>query len=118
MPNCAGNVHVKKKREELGLNTNACTGLWEGGRLVLNKLTLKPVWTYGIQLWGCMKPRNIAIIQTLQNKVLRILVDAPWYIRNADIHTDLHMEMVTAKIGSLGSMKGDFFAMTLKRSSF
>jgi hypothetical protein len=52
-----------------------------------------------IQLWGCTKPSNIAITQRFQNKVLRNIVDAPWYVRNADLLRDLHMEMVTAEIG-------------------
>jgi hypothetical protein len=29
----------------------------------------------------------------------KYIVDAPWYVRNADLHRDLHMEMVTAEIG-------------------
>jgi hypothetical protein len=32
-------------------------------------------------------------------KVLSNIVDAPWYIRNADLHRDLQMEMVTNEIG-------------------
>jgi hypothetical protein len=40
----------------------------------------------------------INIIQRFQNKVLRAIVDAPWYVRNADLHRDLKMEMVTAEI--------------------
>jgi len=57
------------------------------------------VWTYGIQLWGCTKQSNIDIIQRFQNKVLGNIVDAPWYMRNADLHRDLQMEMVTNEIG-------------------
>jgi hypothetical protein len=67
-------------------------------KLVLYKQILKPVWAYGIQLWGCTKPSNTAIIHTFQNKVLRNIVDAPWYVKNADLHRDLKMEMVTAEI--------------------
>ena len=67
-------------------------------KLVLYKQILKPVWTYGIQLWGCTKPSNIAIIQIFQNKVLSATVNAPWYVTNADLHRDLKMEMVTAEI--------------------
>jgi hypothetical protein len=33
-----------------------------------------------------------------QNKVLEAIVDAPWYVRNADLHRGLKMEMVTAEI--------------------
>ena len=32
-----------------------------------------------------------------QNKVLRAIVNAPWYVRNADLHRDLKMDMVTAE---------------------
>ena len=67
-------------------------------KLVLYNQVLKPVWTYGLQLWGCTKPSNIAIIQRFQNKVLRAIVNAPWYVRNAELHRDLKMEMVTAEI--------------------
>jgi len=56
------------------------------------------VWTYGTQLWGCTKPSNTVIIQGFQNKVLRNIVDAPWYVPNADLHRDLKMDMVTAEI--------------------
>ena len=57
-----------------------------------------PIWTYGIQLWGCTKPSNVKIIQQFQNKVLRDAVNAPWYIRNDDLHRDLKMEFVTTII--------------------
>jgi thiazole synthase ThiGH ThiG subunit len=30
--------------------------------------------------------------------VLRDVVNAPWYIKNTDLHRDLNMEMVTAAI--------------------
>ena len=67
---------------------------------MLYKQILKPVWTYGIQLWGCTKQSNIDIIQRFQNKVLRNIVDAGWYIRNADLHRDLQMKTVTNEIAN------------------
>jgi hypothetical protein len=59
---------------------------------------LKPVWTYGILLWGCAAQSTIGVIQRFQNKVLRDIVNAPWYVRNEDFHRDLNMQMVTAAI--------------------
>jgi hypothetical protein len=95
----------KKKREELGLKYRQMywlmgrrSALTTNNRLVLYKQILKQVWTYGIQLWGCTKPSNIAIIQRFQNEVLRAIVNAPWYVRDADFHRDLKLEMVTAEI--------------------
>jgi len=99
-------AHVKKKREELELKYKKM--YWLMGRrsvlsihnkLMLYKQILKPVWTYGIQLWGCTKQSNIDIIQRFQNKVLRNIVGAPWYITNTDLHRDLQMGMVTNEFG-------------------
>lgn len=95
-------VHVKKKCEELRLKYRKL--YWLMGRnsqlsinnkLMLYRQVLKPTWTYGIQLWGCTKASNLKGIQTFQNKVLRDIVNAPWYVRNDDLHRDLGVETVT-----------------------
>ena len=51
-----------------------------------------------MQLWGCTKKTNIKIIQTFQNKVLRSIVNAPWYVKNEDIHKDLKVPTVSEEI--------------------
>ena len=103
-------VHVKKKREELNINFKKI--YWIIGRnssmsienkLLLYKQVLKPVWTYGIQLWGCTAQSNRNIIQRFQNNVLRCIVNAPWYIRNADLHRDLGVETVSETIKKLSA---------------
>lgn len=65
---------------------------------MLYKQLFKPVWSYGIQIWGCAKNNVINIIQKFQNKVLRNIVNAPWYIRNSDIHRDLRISTVRDEI--------------------
>jgi hypothetical protein len=71
------------------------TKVTNDNKLLIYKQILRPVRQYGAQLWGCSKPSNINIIQIFQNKVLRGIVDAPWYIRNSDLHRDLNVESVT-----------------------
>jgi hypothetical protein len=76
---------VKKKIEELNMTYRKVK--WLLGRtsqlstqnktLVYNEV-IKPVWTYGIQLWGCGSKSNIRRMQGFQNKVLRGIVNAPW----------------------------------------
>jgi hypothetical protein len=61
-------------------------------QIFLYKVTLPPVWTNGVQLWRCAKKSNIDIIQRYQNQVLRLTVNAPWFLRNSDIHRDLGVE--------------------------
>jgi hypothetical protein len=68
----------KKKRRELDLKYKKM--YWLLGRksqlsvhnkLLLYKQVVKPIWTYGIQLWGCASTSNIDKIQIFQNKILR-----------------------------------------------
>lgn len=97
--------HVKKKRNELNLKYRQL--YWLLGRasqlsihnkiLIYNQI-LKPIWLYGVQLWGCIKESNMKSIQTFQNKVLRNIVNAPWYIRNRDLHRDLGVPYVSSEI--------------------
>jgi hypothetical protein len=70
-------------------------------KLLLYKCVLKPVWTYGIQLWGCAKPSHTQIIQRLQSKILRSITGAPWYVSNQTLHTDLRIPFVTEEIRRL-----------------
>lgn len=99
--------HVKKKRDELEIRLREM--YWLLGRysklniynkLLLYKQVLKPSWTYGIELWGCTKPSNMTLLQTFQNKTLRAIVNAPWYIRNSDIHRDLGIATVSDEVAN------------------
>lgn len=101
------NSHVKMKRKELEIKYREMywllgkhSQLSTENKLLLYKQVLKPVWTYGIQLWGCTKKTNANIIQTFQNKVLREIVQAPWYSRNDDIHRDLGIPTIEAETRS------------------
>jgi len=67
-------------------------------KLLLYKVVFKPIWSYGVQLWGCAKPTRLKIIQRFQSKCLRNIVNATWYINNQLLHTDLHISCVTDEI--------------------
>jgi hypothetical protein len=60
-------------------------------KLLTYKTVLKPVWTYGIELWGCATKSNIAVIQRYQSKLLRSITNAAWYVSNHTLHFDLHI---------------------------
>jgi hypothetical protein len=46
-------------------------------KIAVYKTIIKPVWTYGIELWRCSKPSNTKILQTFQSKILRKIANAP-----------------------------------------
>jgi hypothetical protein len=64
-------------------------------KIILYKQVIHPVWSHVIQLWGCASDSNIQVIQRYQNKVLKCIVNAPWYVQNSDLHRDLGIETVT-----------------------
>lgn len=97
--------HIFTKRKQLGLKFQRM--YWLIGRhskltlenkVLLYKAILKPIWTYGIQLWGTACNSNIEILQRFQSKVLRNIVNAPWYVPNWVIQSDLKMVSVRDEI--------------------
>ncbi|GFX47475.1 RNA-directed DNA polymerase from mobile element jockey [Trichonephila clavipes] len=63
-------------------------------KVILYKQILRPTITYGSPIWGAATPTHTKRIQIIQNKILRIIANAPWYVRNSVIHHDLHMEPI------------------------
>jgi hypothetical protein len=69
-------------------------------KLTIYKVILKPIWTYGIELWRCAKPSNTKILQTYQSKTLRFMANAPWYISSQTLHDDLNIPFIKDVIHS------------------
>jgi hypothetical protein len=63
-------------------------------KLLIYKTIIIPIWTYGLELWGCASKSNISIIQRSQSKILRMILDAAWYVSNATLHADLGISYV------------------------
>jgi hypothetical protein len=60
-------------------------------KLLIYKTILKPIWTYGIQLWGTASTSNIEIPERFQYKALRMIVVAPWYVLSTLLHATVYM---------------------------
>jgi hypothetical protein len=66
--------------------------------LLIYKVILKPIWTYGLQLWGTTSDSNIEIFQRFQSKILRKLTQAPWFVSNKTLHSDLQIPFIKDEI--------------------
>jgi hypothetical protein len=42
-------------------------------KVLVYKVILKPIWTYGVQLWGSASNCNIEILERFQSKLLGII---------------------------------------------
>lgn len=100
-------THIFMKCKQLGMKLSKL--YWILGRrsqlsirskLLVYKVILKPIWCYGIQLWGTASNSNIEILERFQSKVLRAIVDAPWYVPNKVIAHDLHMCSVKEEVSN------------------
>jgi hypothetical protein len=90
--------HIFARRKNLGITL--CKMYWLLGRksklsiinkILAYKVILKPIWTYGIQLWGSASISNIEILERFQEKVLRMITDAPWCVPNMLLRGDLQV---------------------------
>jgi hypothetical protein len=105
-------THIFAKSKQLGLSLTKL--YWLLGRksklstttkkLLIYKAILKPIWIYGIQLWGTTSNSNIEILECFQSKVLQLIVDAPWYVSNSVIHKNLQIPTVKEEISCFGSL--------------
>jgi hypothetical protein len=72
-------------------------------KLLLYKTILKPIWTYGIQLWGTASASNIEMLERFHSKALRMIVDASWYVLNTLIRRNLQIPSVKEEISRYSS---------------
>jgi hypothetical protein len=91
------------KRKQLGITLTKM--YWLFGRksklstsneLLIYKTILKPIWTYGIQLWSTASTSNIEILERFQSKAFRMIVDAPWYVPNTVFRSDQQLNKKSA----------------------
>jgi hypothetical protein len=59
---------------------------------------IRPIWLYGAPLWSAASTSNLKKIQVRQNVILRTITDAYRYTRNADIHSDLRIPLVSEEL--------------------
>lgn len=97
--------HIFNKRKQLGILLSKM--YWLIGRksqmslsnkILLYKSIIKPIWLYGIQMWGTASKSNIEIIQRFQSKILRNMANAPWFVTNESLHKDLGISTVEEEI--------------------
>jgi hypothetical protein len=94
--------HIFTKRKQLGMTLTKLyfilgrkSELSTSNKILIHKAILKPIWNYGIQLWGAASTSNIGILERFQSKVLCTIVGAPWYVPNTVIRRN--MQTVTTK---------------------
>jgi hypothetical protein len=96
------NTHVTKTRQKLKTRfyqlkrlLDSRSRLQLSRKLTLYKTMIKPIWTYGVALWGSAKPSHTKRIQAIQNRILRTITQCPFYVSNTTLHNDMKLPLVT-----------------------
>ena len=55
---------------------------------------IRPIWEYGSHVWGGASDSQVRRVQTFQNRALRVIADAPWFVRNDLLHKDLDIPSI------------------------
>ncbi|GFS97213.1 RNA-directed DNA polymerase from mobile element jockey [Trichonephila clavipes] len=61
-------------------------------KVLLYKSIIRPVMSYGSQIWGSAGMCHLKKLHTLTNSFLRQIVNAPWFARNEVIYRDLKIK--------------------------
>jgi hypothetical protein len=91
--------HLKYKRKLLNSRLHLLRPIIKSklsinNKLLIYKSMLRPIWAYGIQIWGCANPSQIRTIQAFQSIFLRQIISAPWYVSNLSLHNNLKIKTV------------------------
>lgn len=60
-------------------------------KVLLYKMIIRPTFTYGCQIWGGAPKPKIKKLCVQQNKLLRMIYQAPWFYRNKNIQNELNV---------------------------
>lgn len=97
--------HIKSKRKEADLNFKRLywligrqSSLSLSNKLLVYKSIIKPIWSYGIQLWGSASNSNLEILQRFQNNILRTISNAPWFTKNVELHEYLNVSTIKEEV--------------------
>lgn len=69
--------------------------------LLLYKSLIRPLVMYACVIWGNASNTHLKNIQVLQNKLLRISVNAEWFVTNNQLHRELGVSKISEHIQKL-----------------
>ena len=69
--------------------------------ILLYKTIIRPILLYACPVWLTTSKTNINKIQITQNKYLRIITNAPWFLSNNQLHSELNLNLIENQIAKI-----------------
>ena len=86
---------IDLKTKEINWLIGKISNLSIENKLLIYKAVIKPIRSYGIELWGCPSKSNIVIVHRSQSKILRAIANAPCYVTNHTLRTEFNIPYVS-----------------------
>uniref|UniRef100_A0A1Y1NA23 Reverse transcriptase domain-containing protein n=1 Tax=Photinus pyralis TaxID=7054 RepID=A0A1Y1NA23_PHOPY len=67
-------------------------------KLLIYKTIARPAMLYAAEVFGYAAKTHIQKLQVVQNRFLRLAINAPWFVSNKRIHTDLNFPTINQYI--------------------
>lgn len=77
--------------------------LSKSNKLLIYKVIILPLITYAAPVWGYAAKTHLQRLDRIQNKILRQVIGAPWFVRNNIILRDLKMPSLRQHIRNLAN---------------
>jgi len=92
-------IYLKTKQIKKLIGKNSHLSI--ENKLLIHRAVIKPIWSYGTELWGCTSQSNIVIMLRSQSKILRATTNTPRYVTNRTLHTDFNNPYVSDVINEI-----------------
>jgi hypothetical protein len=70
-------------------------------KLLLYKTVFRPTLTYAAPIWGGAAKTHLKKVQTVQNKVLKLIINKPYWTRTELVHTESNIDLIKDFIGKI-----------------
>ena len=61
-------------------------------KIMIYKLYIRPILSYAAPAWATVSPEVIQALQGMKNRILRMIVQAPWFVRNSTLRREFPLE--------------------------
>ena len=58
-------------------------------KIMICKLYIRPILSYAAPAWATVSPEIIQALQGMENRILRMIVQAPWFVRNSTLRKEI-----------------------------
>ncbi|GJQ86488.1 hypothetical protein Trydic_g10390 [Trypoxylus dichotomus] len=63
-------------------------------KIRIYKTVLRLIVKYALAAWAAAATTHINKFQTFQNRILRVVLNAPWFVRNITLHEDAGVDFI------------------------